>query len=116
VTFKTYRIAHEIKEIYNKALFDQNADYLDRQEKRLMKFICPKKNQLAEVETSKAKLRNIVLNKLMKDKDGDGKPGSGANFLAKAGNVLIGTRDMIMKSKVAYMKETAGKNVNIYDL
>lgn len=71
----------------------------------------PAKNKLEAAPKSKKKLRNTVLNKVMKGKVGA--KGGKTGFLAKAANVVTGAGDTILKSKVAFMKQNGGKNVRI---
>lgn len=116
VTFKTFKIAHEVKEIYNKAIRDEKDNFIYNLKSWVMNKI-EKKTKLEKESKAKHKFRNIVLNKVMKKKTEEnlseprdrGKKLTG--FLAKATNLISGASDQKMKNKVELMKKSVGPKV-----
>lgn len=111
VTFKTYKMAHEVKEVFKRAFSSRKDDLLDiiisKAQILLSKLQKPKQEERLR---GKALWRAIVFNKIIKKKTDS--TSSSAGFLAMAANLLNPAMDSNLKRKVEFMKETVGQDVH----
>ena len=121
VTFKTYKVAHEVKHIYNKAI--RKRDFVETQVHKLKDLIKGKKHWVQEESKAKQKFRNVVLNKVLPKESkvkqqvesaaqNQGKVDWGS-YLTQAANLFTGASDGMYKEKINLMKSCVGNKVDL---
>jgi hypothetical protein len=100
VTFNSHKMAFEMKEMYKKA-------YGDRPDGPIDKLVLKIQGKEAKEESAaRRRFRNIVLQKVIKPKDGRRR-----DMLSRAVKLLFGSAGSIFNKKVGILKQEAGPKV-----
>lgn len=119
VTFKTFKVASNVNDIYCKAIKNDKEDLL-YEFYSFMKEKIEKKTKMEKESKAKKKFRSVVMNKILKPKiqkteegvKDRGKEGNDlAGVIAKAANLVTGAADTRMKQKIKLMEQTVGDKV-----
>ena len=106
ITFKSHKMACEMKEIYKKAYKDKNLSLIDKILKMAGKLV------VEEESKARTRFRNIVLKKIIEPNSKQ----KGKNALSRTLGILLGGSGNKFNQKASLLRQEAGQSVAHSDI